>query len=70
MTSPRQAGAARDGCTGQHPVGPWRACACNQAIADHQDFGIDGPCAYVYRSCQRCRTSQERRTAYGLIRTF
>jgi hypothetical protein len=70
MASPQRPRDARGGCAGQHSFSPWRRCACGQAIADHQDFSLDGPCAYSYRSCQRCPTWQERHNAYGFIRTF
>jgi hypothetical protein len=71
MASPRQQpGRALTGCTGQHTFGPWRSCACGQAIADHQEFSLDGPCAYSYRSCQRCHATQERHNIYQLIHTF
>ncbi|HEY1970139.1 MAG TPA: hypothetical protein VGH89_19445 [Pseudonocardia sp.] len=63
-------GWAHTGCTGRHTFGPWRPCACGQAIADHEEFSLDGPCAFSYRSCQRCCATQERHNADRLIRTF
>jgi hypothetical protein len=47
-----------------HEFGPWLACGCHRSIADHQDdFFGDGLCAFEFRTCDWCTTSEERHVA-------
>jgi hypothetical protein len=69
-TPTREPGWALTGCTGTHSYGSWQPCACGQAIADHEEFSLDGPCAFSYRSCRYCGANQERHNTDQLIRTF
>ncbi|MEU0970437.1 hypothetical protein ABZ357_35385 [Streptomyces sp. NPDC005917] len=50
-----RATAARRRFCAEHVFGPWLACGCEQAIADHADgFFADGSCAFEFRTCRRC----------------
>ena len=52
---------------GAHQWGPWRACACSQAIANHRlSPPIAGSCGFEFRRCADpgCPVSQERRARH------
>ena len=56
-----KATAARRRSCAEHVFGPWLACGCNRAIAEHHDeFFADGSCAYEFRTCQHCPGTEER----------
>jgi hypothetical protein len=63
MTRPVDKGGSPEIQRDSHAFGPWWACACDQAIPDHQDeFFAEGSCAFEFRRCG-CGETEERHVA-------